>query len=241
LERFLVDARLPSPWVQALNAIRFIGDHASATGERLPNLQPSLCAVIGAPNPRRAGELAVELYNEGLITGNVHKPLAAALDVLDATLTLTGWGKYEEERRAKVSGPFGFLAMEFGESALEAFVSETVKPCVKQGIGYDLFDARDRTRAGIIDNLLRAHIRDSAFVIVDLTHDNSGAYWEAGYAEGVGKPVIYICEKDKFDRLKTHFDTSHSTTVVWDKNDPQLFERELVATLRRSLNLFPNG
>ena len=38
-------------------------------------------------------------------------------------------------------------------------------------------------------------VRDAAFVISDLTHDNSGAYWEAGYAEGLGKPVIYICEE----------------------------------------------
>ena len=39
-------------------------------------------------------------------------------------------------------------------------------------------------------------IRDAKFVIADLTHDNNGAYWEAGYAEGLGKPVIYICEKE---------------------------------------------
>src|SRR3546814_6925901 len=73
---------------------------------------------------------------------------------------------------------------------------------------------RNVARAGIIDNIMRSQIRDAAFVIVDLTHDNSGAYWEAGYAEGLGKPVIYICEKAKFDKAKTHFDTNHCTTVV---------------------------
>ena len=84
---------------------------------------------------------------------------------------------------------------------------------------------------------MRIQIKDSAFVIADLTHDNHGAYWEAGYAEGLGKPVIYICEKAKFDKKKSHFDTSHCTTVLWSIDDPEEFKRQLVATLRRSLNL----
>src|SRR3546814_14354246 len=85
---------------------------------------------------------------------------------------------------------------------------------------------------------MRSQIRDAAFVIVDLTHDNSGAYWEAGYAEGLGKPVIYICEKAKFGKAKTHFDTNHCTTVVWTRDTGEEFRAELIATLRRSLNFF---
>ena len=88
---------------------------------------------------------------------------------------------------------------------------------------------------------MRAQIRDSAFVIVDLTHDNSGAYWEAGYAEGLGKPVIYICERQKFEAAQTHFDTNHCTTVMWSADNPDKFATDLVATLRRSLNLFPHS
>ena len=68
---------------------------------------------------------------------------------------------------------------------LEAF-AQKIKPIVKQKIGYDVIDVRDVSRAGIIDNIMRAQIRDFAFVLADLTHDNSGAYWEAGYAEGWG-------------------------------------------------------
>ncbi len=93
-------------------------------------------------------------------------------------------------------------------------------------------------RAGIIDNIMRTQIRDAAFVVVDLTHDNSGAYWEAGYAEGLGKPVIYICEENKFKEAQTHFDTNHCTTVLWSGRGGRDFQKELVATLRRSLNLF---
>jgi nucleoside 2-deoxyribosyltransferase len=129
--------------------------------------------------------------------------------------------------------------MKFGDAVLDRFVGNVLKPAVKTGIGYQLLAMRDIARAGIIDNIMRAQIRDATFVIVDLTHDNAGAYWEAGYAEGLGKPVIYICERSKFDEAQTPFDTNHCTTVLWSDDDRDNFSRELIATLRRSLNLFP--
>jgi nucleoside 2-deoxyribosyltransferase len=97
---------------------------------------------------------------------------------------------------------------------------------------------RDVKEAGVIDNLLRVRIRDAAFVLADLTHANNGAYWEAGFAEGLGKPVIYLCEKGRFDETKPHFDTNHCTTVTWSAADPDAFRVDIVATLRNSLKLF---
>ena len=114
---------------------------------------------------------------------------------------------------------YGFIAMQFDDPELDPFVKGIVKPAVKEGIGYELVDMRDVGRTGIIDNIMRTQIREAAFVIVDLTHDNSGAYWEAGYAEALGKPVLYICEKTKFEEARTHFDTNHCTTVTWSTDD----------------------
>jgi nucleoside 2-deoxyribosyltransferase len=59
--------------------------------------------------------------------------------------------------------------------------------------GFILRRLDDEPKAGLIDDRMRAEIQASRFVIVDLTHMNRGAYWEAGYAEGLGKPVIYTC------------------------------------------------
>lgn len=128
--------------------------------------------------------------------------------------------------------------MKFGDPVLDPLVKDVIKTALSKEIGYELVDMRDISRAGVIDNLMRAQIRDAAFVLVDLTHDNFGAYWEAGYAEGLGKPVIYLCEKDKFESAKTHFDTNHCTTVLWKEDERDKFVQELVATIRRSLNLF---
>ena len=133
---------------------------------------------------------------------------------MSITLSLDGWERYEAEKRGRFSGNYGFIAMKFDDTELDPFVRDVVKPIVKNDIGYDLVDMRDVAKAGIIDNIMRVQIRDAAFVIADLTHDNHGAYWEAGYAEGLGKPVIYICEKTKFEKETSHFDTNHCTTIL---------------------------
>ena len=145
------------------------------------------------------------------------------------------------KKRGEFEGNYGFLAMQFDEPDLESFVRDVVKPAVKDATGYDLVDMRDVSKAGIIDNIMRVRIRDAKFVIADLTHGNNGAYWEAGYAEGLGKPVIYICEKEKFENDDgTHFDTNHCTTVIWsksrDRDNDKDFCQKLTATLRRSLD-----
>ena len=125
------------------------------------------------------------------------------------------------------------------DGELDRFMKEVVKPIVEEETGYELRDLRDVSKAGLIDNIMVTTIRDAKFVIADLTDDNHGAYWEAGYAEGLGKPVIYICKKEKFQNEGTHFDTNHYTTVLWSKNDVGSFRQELEATLRRSLVLSP--
>ena len=151
---------------------------------------------------------------------------------INVNLSLEGWERYEAEKRGEFDGDYGFIAMEFGKPDLESFVKEVVKPAVEDATGCDLVDMRDVARAGIIDNIMRVQIRDAKFVIVDLSHDNSGAYREAGYAEGLGKPVIYICEKEKFDEDGTHFDTNHCTTVLWSRDNDEGSRQELTAIIR---------
>jgi len=211
----------------------------SETGSTLGEFPEHFYAAIGAPNPKMAANLALELYNRGTIVGLTLESVNLPPIIHNANLSLDGWEQYEAESRDEFAGGYGFIALKFNETSLDHLVSTVIKPSIKETLGYDVVDMRDISRAGLIDNIMRAKIRDAAFVLVDLTHDNAGAYWEAGYAEGLGKPVIYLCERAKFDQAKTHFDTNHCTTVCWGIESPDLFRSELVATLRRSLNLFP--
>lgn len=115
-------------------------------------------------------------------------------------------------------------------------VEKYFRPAIRQA-GFALTRIDDEPEAGLIDNRLLVKIRLARFLIADLTHGNQGAYWEAGFAEGLGKPVIYTCRKDVFDDPKTkpHFDTNHHQTVLWEDSNPEKAAENLKATIRNTL------
>ena len=90
------------------------------------------------------------------------------------------------------------MAMQYNNSVLDRIVRDYFRPAVEQ-TGFKLLQLDDRPEAGLIDARLRNEIRNCRFLIADLSHANAGSYWEAGYAEGLGKPVIYTCEQSVFD------------------------------------------
>lgn len=238
LARFLANPRPPSPAQQATNIIRFVGDHVASTGYSLDEPPIHFFAQVGAPNPDFALKILRELIDLGMLTGTDAGNMQSRYATTSIDLTLRGWERYEQEKRGRRSSFYGFIALKFNDPILDPFLHNTIKPATAE-LGYELIDMRDVAQPGLIDNIMREKIRDAAFVLVDLTHDNSGAYWEAGYAEGLGKPVLYLCEGTKFREKKTHFDTNHLTTVTWgDGKSDETFADELRATLRRALNLF---
>jgi len=237
LDDVIENGRLPSPSQQATNIIRYVGERVTETGRPLGDVPLGFHASVGAPNRGFAMRIAKQLVRSGYLEAIDCGDLTDPDEIMEVDLTLAGWGEFENEQRGLVSGNYGFIALKFNDPILDPFVSSVVKPSVS-ALGFELVDMRDAAEAGIIDNVMRARIRDSSFVLVDLTHANEGAYWEAGYAEGLGKPVLYLCNRQVFESKGTHFDTNHCTTVLWDPANPEPFTHELKATLRRSLGLF---
>jgi len=97
------------------------------------------------------------------------------------------------------------------------------------------YSARESCRRSRQSDRLRIEIRQARFLLADLTQANNGAYWEAGYAEGLGKPVIYLCEKSYFAKMSTHFDTNHHLTILWDMSTIGDDMDRLTATIRFSI------
>jgi len=89
------------------------------------------------------------------------------------------------------------MAMGFSDKSAKKMFERYFKPAVANA-GFELRRLDEKPRAGSIMNRLRVEIRKSRFLIADLTNNNSGAYWEAGFADGLGKPVIYTCESNSF-------------------------------------------
>jgi len=122
------------------------------------------------------------------------------------------------------------MAMEFGDPELDHVLDTCFRPAVKRA-GFELRIATDNQKAGMIDDQLRVALRTSLFVIADLTHRNNGAYWEAGFAEGLGRPVIYTCREADWKQGHSHFDTNHLVTVIWDPENLEQAGARLTATI----------
>ena len=47
-----------------------------------------------------------------------------------------------------------------------------------------------------IDAKIQAEIKESRFLVADVTGQRQGVYFEAGYAMGLGLPVVWTVRKD---------------------------------------------
>lgn len=183
----------------------------------------SLGHIIGTGNANTFDAIIKKAKNEYLESVN------------PAKLQFNGWLKYEELSRGTPKGNGAFMAMKFGNCDLEKMFEQCFVPAVRD-TGFCLKKLNDTPKAGLIDNRLRQEIRLARFVIADLTDKNNGAYWEAGYAEGLGKPVIYMCEESVFEAREIHFDTNHHQTIIWHIDDQKNAGDSLKATIRCTIS-----
>ena len=149
-------------------------------------------------------------------------------------LTAQGWTRVEELRQAHIASKFAFFARQFNNPDLDRLFNE----CLQRAVAETSFELRPATqRAGLIDAVIEDEIRRCRFVVADLSNKNDGAYWEAGFAEGLGKDVIYICRDtdEQGIEINTHFDANHRQTVKWNLADLDDFARRLKAVIRNSL------
>ena len=131
------------------------------------------------------------------------------------------------------------MAMKFGDALVDAVFSDHIRPAVA-ATGFELRTvAGDHKTAGSIDNRMRVEIRTSRFLVCDLTHGNRGAYWEAGFAEGLGRPVFYVCRRDVLEDRKhidhPHFDTAHQLITAWAPERIDADMQELKSVIRNTL------
>ncbi len=130
----------------------------------------------------------------------------------------------EREERAQDSTQ-AFVAMWFHESTIEAY-EKGIELAILDA-GYEPVRIDRKEHVNKIDDEIIAEIRRSRFLVADFTQGEDGArggvYYEAGFAHGLGIPVIFTCRGDAVETL--HFDTSHYNHLVW--NTPEELRESL--------------
>ncbi len=80
---------------------------------------------------------------------------------------------------------------------------------------------------------IKTEIRSSTFLVADLTDERQSCYFEAGFAEALPRPVIYVASKDSVlkpgTKTKIHFDI-HMNVHYFSNH------KELKTKLRDAIN-----
>ncbi len=147
-------------------------------------------------------------------------------DAEAVSLTPQGYKHIEQLQKYFSHGRNVLVAMKFGDDTIR------LREAIRKGIadaGYIAVFIDEVQHNDFITPELLKYIRDSKFVVVDLTHQNNGAYFEEGYAMGLGKPVIQLCQKDQ----RLHFDIAQKNTIMWGVEDdiPERLKNRIIATI----------
>ncbi|QNE42189.1 hypothetical protein F1C16_21420 (plasmid) [Hymenobacter sp. NBH84] len=110
-----------------------------------------------------------------------------------------------------------FVAMAFSNdrAPYRAAIINSIK---KSGYEAIIIDVKHIESDKTINDQIIAEIRKSKFCIADFTLQRNGVYFEAGFALGLGKPIIYICDKDDFNE-NSHFDLKPFQHILYSEAD----------------------
>jgi hypothetical protein len=181
--------------------LQLIAAHTERPGQRwlikLDRDYPLVAAIDAAELSR----YLAHLQERGLLAGNT----------TDCELTIAGWEAIEPLPRPGGIPGRCFVAMWFSEATREAYDAGIVPAVSEAGFTPIRIDQKEHNNE-ITDEIM-AEIRNCQFMVADFTGQRAGVYYEAGFAMGLGRPVIWCCRKDEIDKL--HFDTNHRNHIDW--------------------------
>ena len=130
---------------------------------------------------------------------------------------------HADELKAKVTASVqAFVAMWFDDELALAW-AEGFEPGIRAAKYAPLRIDMKEHNGKICDEII-AEIRRSKFVVADFTGHRGGVYFESGFAQGLGLPVIWTCRSDHIKDL--HFDVRQYNCIDWQK------PKELASRLR---------
>ena len=236
LDNLRRDARIRNPLEQLDNLTLWAGSNADDPFSGQAGSIAQIASIVGGRNDNQSINALTEAASEKRLVESL-QPLV--MSTRSIRLTMDGWVRFASLQRVRLDSRLAFMAMAFSVPQTQNVYVSCFQPAV-QAAGFELRKLNEGQPAGLIDMQLRVAIRTARFLIADLSDGNKGAYWEAGFAEGLDKPVIYVCEKTIWNHpdafMRPHFDTSHLATVIYDLDDLSRAKQELTNLIR---NTFP--
>ena len=137
------------------------------------------------------------------------------------TFKAEGWKRVIELQSKNEELPQAFIAMWFDRKKTMDLARDKIKKAITDS-GYlpVIIDEKEHNKQ-IVPEIFY-EIKRSKFIIADLTGHRPGVYYEAGYAQALGKEVILSCKEKDFK--KRHFDIAQINAIRWS-DEKDLYEK----------------
>lgn len=232
LSSLKIDAAVVSGWIREQNAI---GSTPSFDGRNISHLEtlrkPGLkeraerylltvanqCPELGTDFDPFAEHLTGSSYSSGqheleiLVNYLVEQKLLWNRLPRSYWLNPKGHFTADELRSKRAKSSQGFVAMWFGDE-VSAIYDDAIEPAITKA-GYKPLRIDRREDVVKIDDEILSEIRRSAFIVADFTGHRGGVYFEAGFAMGLGIPIVWTCRGDQ--RKDLHFDIRQYNCLAW--------------------------
>ncbi len=200
-----------SPLDKFENTIRRLAAHNVAFGQQF--VFPDCRWLVPTMDDEEAMSILAALQREGYLDGDADMGGSA-----DYSLTADGLRFASElSTKARSSSRSVFIAACFNDELKDArdVLCHTV-----ESLGYKPRVVNREPHNALIDVMIYELIRESRFVVADLTCNRQSVYYEVGFAHGLGLEVILTCRVDhlkstRSDFKRVHFDLSHRNILVW--------------------------
>ena len=161
-------------------------------------------------------EEELEYLINHLLTRDWLNKLSATFGYIEVEITVDGYSRLAEMENIVTVSSRAFVAMWFDESMNQAW-EVGIKPGIEDA-GYEAVRVDQQEHVNKVDDQIISEINRSRFVVADFTQGSDGArggvYYEAGYAHGIGIPVIFMCRSDTLTCV--HFDTRQYNHIIWE-------------------------
>ena len=200
----------------------------------------SVAAWTELDDAKEVGPFLSLLAAEGLLrTGN---------NGFTYSLSPKGFEELERVQDGGGGSAYAFVAMWFDASMDEAY-AKGIDPAIRRA-GYEPIRIDKKEHNNKIDDEIIADIKRSRFIVADFTcatvlgedgqpHalPRGGVYFEAGFAYGLGLPVVWVCREDHMGLV--HFDTNHFAHILW--HSPEQLEERLYNRIVHVVGLGPSA
>lgn len=132
-------------------------------------------------------------------------------------LTFDGHEYIEQLDEPNINSKQVFCAFYFSNDMQEIFDNDVKTAIEKCGLTYKRVSSSTTAHDTTINDEIIALIKSSRIVIADFTEHRNSVYFEAGYALGMGIPVIWTCQKGHEKNLS--FDTRQYPHIIWDDSE----------------------